>query len=515
MAIVPLTIKDDDVTLTSRVASVNFVGPGVSATTDPAGNVQVRVDGCDGGLVIQDEGLEVIQNPDIINFVGGGVTATLDCEGVVTINIPGANVAPVFPTVVNPSLTYPFQNQSVQISDLQLRASPFIPIPPANVTHVSSGWQVALDPVFTNIVFESQPDTVNKTTITPIGLFVGQSYYARVRYYGSDGFVTAYSAVRFFTVIADIEELLPGQFLLPDLEGQGLYYIEVFPDYTLITGDGFGSGLVAKTTDFGTFLCRRPGNNTTDGEFARKGSEILIASDSEDFNIYSLNDGETFTPRVAYPLVGGGSSNVNFFPYGVAASANKFFVTGEVFADREAQLLSATTVLGPWTLKNDFPPSYRLRRIATDGGVRVFIAADMNGQGSPFFLFSEDDGLTFTELPISGGGFPPISFLDAKFLNGKILFVGREFVVDMGDLNNPVPSLYSVPTLGRGIFGVTYGGGFYYVCGTEGIVFRSSNLIDWVQIPTDETSLFYDCAYKDGILILTRLFGGLKYIPVG
>lgn len=63
----------------------------------------------------------------------------------------------------------------------------------ASDTHTSSDWQLATDAAFTNIVASVTASTTSKTSWTPTGLSLTQTYYWRVRYNGTTNGTSAWS----------------------------------------------------------------------------------------------------------------------------------------------------------------------------------------------------------------------------------------------------------------------------------------------------------------------------------
>lgn len=71
--------------------TLNFVGPGVTATDAGGGVASVLVPAAPNTLIVKDEGSGVAGGPfTAINFVGAGVTATNGGAGTATVTIPGA-----------------------------------------------------------------------------------------------------------------------------------------------------------------------------------------------------------------------------------------------------------------------------------------------------------------------------------------------------------------------------------------------------------------------------------------
>lgn len=86
-----LAIRDEGMQITPAAISLNFEGAGVTANSDPQGNVTVSIPGGGAGgnpLVVQDEGMQIEDDALTLNFTGAGVTAT-SVDGVVTVTIPG------------------------------------------------------------------------------------------------------------------------------------------------------------------------------------------------------------------------------------------------------------------------------------------------------------------------------------------------------------------------------------------------------------------------------------------
>lgn len=85
-------VKDEGITLTSGLTSMDFVGAGVTAT-NTGGAVTVTIPGGGGGgsITTKDEGSNLTTATASLNFVGAGVTAT-NVGNDVTINIPSISL---------------------------------------------------------------------------------------------------------------------------------------------------------------------------------------------------------------------------------------------------------------------------------------------------------------------------------------------------------------------------------------------------------------------------------------
>lgn len=81
-----ITVKDEGSNLTTALASIDFVGGGVTATTS-GNNVTVTIGGS-ASITAKDEGSNLTTSMSSINFAGAGVTAT-NSGADVTVTIPG------------------------------------------------------------------------------------------------------------------------------------------------------------------------------------------------------------------------------------------------------------------------------------------------------------------------------------------------------------------------------------------------------------------------------------------
>jgi hypothetical protein len=83
-----ITVKEEGSNLTTALASIDFVGAGVTATNS-SGAVTVTIPGGGGSaLTVKEEGTNLSTAVTSIDFVGAGVTAT-NSSGAVTVTIPG------------------------------------------------------------------------------------------------------------------------------------------------------------------------------------------------------------------------------------------------------------------------------------------------------------------------------------------------------------------------------------------------------------------------------------------
>ena len=105
---------------------------------------------------------------------------------------------------ITPSITMPILNSpSVDYRSMVLVSGPFA-MSVGNATHITSDWQVATDPAFTNKILDIINSTVNLTTATKTDALPSTVYYARVRYKDNTGVYSNWSNIVSFTTMAEI-----------------------------------------------------------------------------------------------------------------------------------------------------------------------------------------------------------------------------------------------------------------------------------------------------------------------
>lgn len=110
-------------------------------------------------------------------------------------------------TVATPVNEMPPNTESGIGNSVQLVGSEFMAVPAASQAHVSSQWQVATDPDFNTILFDSGEDNFNLTSIIATGLQADiTTHYWRVRYRGDVTSWSTYSAVTSFTTVKDFAD---------------------------------------------------------------------------------------------------------------------------------------------------------------------------------------------------------------------------------------------------------------------------------------------------------------------
>lgn len=130
---------------------------------------------------------------------GDSITVTApSTSGTITLTVTmDGNAYPFALTVQaagieTPTNTSPSNGAYLSSTSPTLTASAFSWIG-ASDTHASSDWQLATDSGFTNIVASVTASTTSKTSWTPTGLSLTQTYYWRVRYNGTTNGTSAWS----------------------------------------------------------------------------------------------------------------------------------------------------------------------------------------------------------------------------------------------------------------------------------------------------------------------------------
>lgn len=137
----------------------------------------------------------VSRNGAFITFVPPATSQT------VTLAVNGKGYSVVIQPAApqTPVLVTPIDNASVLTTSYTFTTNAFVPLGDSS-THAMSDWQIATDVGFTNVTFQSLNDAVNKTAWTPTGLVDGTSYFARVRFKGSNGNWSNYSITKLFSI---------------------------------------------------------------------------------------------------------------------------------------------------------------------------------------------------------------------------------------------------------------------------------------------------------------------------
>jgi hypothetical protein len=162
-----------------------------------------------------------------------------------------AGVAFTWISTAAPSINSPANNATGTASGATISASAFASS--GSDTHSSSDWQIASGADFSTIVRQSLSDAANKTTWTPGGLAASTAFYARVRYRGAAGGLSAYSAtVKFTTTSAAGVTWSYKAIASPALRGAA-YGASKWVFVGFGGGGWTGEGSIWSTTDFTTF----------------------------------------------------------------------------------------------------------------------------------------------------------------------------------------------------------------------------------------------------------------------
>lgn len=128
---------------------------------------------CSNGTISQSNGIVTY----VANDVLGNHTFTINGR---VFGFTIILAAPQKPVIAAPTL-----NATIYTTSYTFIASPFVQVGDSS-THASSDWQIATDSGFSNIVFSTSNDTVNKTSWTVTGLVDGVGYFVRTRHKASN-----------------------------------------------------------------------------------------------------------------------------------------------------------------------------------------------------------------------------------------------------------------------------------------------------------------------------------------
>lgn len=128
---------------------------------------------CSNGTISQSNGVVTY----VANDVLGNHTFTINGR---VFGFTIILAAPQKPVIAAPTL-----NATIYTTSYTFIASPFVQVGDSS-THASSDWQIATDSGFSNIVFSTSNDTVNKTSWTVTGLVDGVGYFVRTRHKASN-----------------------------------------------------------------------------------------------------------------------------------------------------------------------------------------------------------------------------------------------------------------------------------------------------------------------------------------
>lgn len=131
---------------------------------------------------------------DIITFTAPATLQTVT----MTVNDRPCTFAIKAASPLQPSITSPVAN-SIGLSQAPAITASVFAVSSGVATHLSSDWQIATDPLFTNVVFRSLNDVSNKVSWSPSDLLASTVYFVRVKYKAIDGSSSSWSSVSMFT----------------------------------------------------------------------------------------------------------------------------------------------------------------------------------------------------------------------------------------------------------------------------------------------------------------------------
>lgn len=210
------------------------------------------------------------------------------------------------PTPQTPTITSPTANAVVQTTSYIFTSSAFVQIGDSS-THLNSDWQIATDAGFTNVVFSTTADAVNKVSWTVPGLSNNASYFVRVRHRATNNNASAYSPTIAFSISSPIP-VTPT--ITSPADGSA----------NMVTNPSFSSSAFVALPDSSTHISS-DWQIATDAGFT---NVVFSATDSTtyktSYNVSGLSVNTQYFARVRYKSSNGNksaySSTINFTTVG-------------------------------------------------------------------------------------------------------------------------------------------------------------------------------------------------------
>ena len=143
---------------------------------------------------VTSSGGSVTASGDTITYVANSVVE----NGSITVNGKVFTIAKIDQVPATPGITAPVNNATGQGSSVAFTTSAFS-TEKVGDTHANSDWEVSTSSTFATIAKSSYADATNKTSWTAAGLSANSTYYARVRYRGTSGKISAWSVSKVFS----------------------------------------------------------------------------------------------------------------------------------------------------------------------------------------------------------------------------------------------------------------------------------------------------------------------------
>ena len=189
--VIPGSMFEGGVDLTASLKGPTTVMVGTS-NTYLITNYDVKTE-----YVITSTGGSVMVSGDTITYVANSMVE----NGSITVNGKVFTIPKIDQVPATPSITAPVDNATGQGSSVAFTASAFS-TEKVGDTHANSDWEVSTSSTFATIAKSSYADATNKTSWTAAGLSANSTYYARVRYRGTSGKISAWSVSKVFSTKA-------------------------------------------------------------------------------------------------------------------------------------------------------------------------------------------------------------------------------------------------------------------------------------------------------------------------
>ncbi len=217
-------------------------------------------------------------------------------------------------------------------------------------THQATTWQVSDNAGFTNVIFESQADTVNKNSIVMNVTGVPATYYVRIKHHSSVGNISGWSNVASIvrsTMLDDIPK--NEEALLVKSTGTGSNFgfsVSISSDGSRVAIGAYGSNEVYIFTRSGTTWTQEARLVKASGTGSGFGISVSISSDGSRVAIGAVSSNEAYiftrsgTTWTQEALLVKASGSGSYFGFSVSISSDGSRVAIGAHGSNEAYIFS-------------------------------------------------------------------------------------------------------------------------------------------------------------------------------
>ena len=370
-------------------------------------------------------------------------------------------------------------------------------------THQSSDWQIATDSAFTNVVHQSLNNTGSLTSYTvPAGqLLPNTQYFVRVRYNGTNGGLSAYSATISYTTL-----FTNATSITAPTEGQ--LGLGLAPTITTAAFSSSGTDThqstdwqISTVNTFATIVHQSLDNTTALVSYVVPSGQLLANTQYfvrarhrgvlGGFGAYSpvrsFRTLATNTPSITVPT----SGNTNVFPTG-PFSSNAFSSTGtdtHQSSDWQFSTVSDFSTIAFQSLNN------------TTALTSITLA---NGNLNPLTAY-------FVRVRHRGviGGLSDYS-VAIPFTTNQGAVIAKPSIV-----STPITWTSRTSGTANNLLGITYANGLFVVTGESGTIITSPDAINWTTRTSGTPNNLLGITFANGLFVAVGNIGTIITSPDG